>query len=72
MTRRFYRSDKSRTTPGVGLGLTLVAAIAKLHGFRLTIEAGPGCVIELICPSRPDRALEPGDGSNLADRPGTA
>jgi signal transduction histidine kinase len=50
VTRRFYRSDKSRRTPGVGLGLTLVAAIAKLHGFALSISAGPGCVIELVCP----------------------
>ncbi|HEX4507132.1 MAG TPA: ATP-binding protein, partial [Alphaproteobacteria bacterium] len=45
--RRFYRSDKSRATQGAGLGLNLVAAIAKLHGFRLTIGAGPGCVIEI-------------------------
>jgi hypothetical protein len=29
------------------LGLSLVAAIAKLHGFRFTISPGPGCVAEL-------------------------
>jgi len=50
VTRRFYRADKSRRTPGVGLGLALVAAIAKLHGFRLSIGGGPGCVVELVCP----------------------
>ncbi len=50
VTRRFYRSDKSRRTPGFGLGLTLVAAIAKLHGFSLSISSGPGCVVELVCP----------------------
>src|SRR6202043_236775 len=38
--RRFYRSDKIRNTPGVGLGLNLVAAIVKLHGFRLAIHSG--------------------------------
>jgi len=50
VTRRFYRADKSRRTPGAGLGLSLVAAIVKLHGFRLVISSGPGCVIEIICP----------------------
>jgi signal transduction histidine kinase len=47
VARRFYRSDKSRTNPGLGLGLSLVAAIAKLHGFRFTISPGPGCVVEI-------------------------
>jgi signal transduction histidine kinase len=50
--RRFYRSDKIRNTPGVGLGLNLVAAIAKLHGFRLVIHPGPGGRVELLCPDR--------------------
>lgn len=48
--RRFYRSDKIRNTPGVGLGLNLVAAIVKLHGFRLAIHSGPNCRVEIICP----------------------
>jgi signal transduction histidine kinase len=48
--RRFYRSDKVRTTPGVGLGLSLVAAIVKLHGFRLAIHSGPGGRMDVICP----------------------
>ena len=48
--RRFYRSDKIRSTPGVGLGLNLVAAIVKLHGFRLAIHAGPGGQLAIICP----------------------
>jgi signal transduction histidine kinase len=45
--RRFYRSDKSRNSSGVGLGLSFVSAIVKLHGFRFTIAAGPGCVAEI-------------------------
>jgi len=48
--RRFYRSDKIRSTPGVGLGLNLVAAIVKLHGFRLVIHSGQGGRLEIICP----------------------
>lgn len=51
--RRFYRSDKIRNTPGVGLGLNLVSAIAKLHGFRLVIHPGPGGRVEIICPDEP-------------------
>jgi signal transduction histidine kinase len=47
--RRFYRSDKMRNTPGVGLGLNLVVAIVKLHGFRLAIHPGPGGRVEIIC-----------------------
>jgi signal transduction histidine kinase len=48
--RRFYRSDKIRNTPGVGLGLSLVAAIVKLHGFQLAIRSGAGGRLEIICP----------------------
>jgi signal transduction histidine kinase len=48
--RRFYRSDKMRNSPGVGLGLNLVAAIVKLHGFRLVIHSGPGGHVEIVCP----------------------
>ena len=33
--------------PGAGLGLSLVVAIVKLHGFRLTIHPGPGFVAEI-------------------------
>jgi signal transduction histidine kinase len=48
--RRFYRSDRSRQTRGAGLGLNLVAAIVKLHGFRLSLTSGPGLVAEIACP----------------------
>jgi signal transduction histidine kinase len=45
--QRFYRSDRSRRTKGLGLGLSLVVAIVKLHGFRLTIHPGLGFVAEI-------------------------
>jgi len=36
--QRFYRRDVSRTSPGHGLGLSLVAAIAAAHGGSVTIR----------------------------------
>jgi signal transduction histidine kinase len=46
--RRFHRAEKSRHTAGCGLGLSLVAAVAKLHGLTLTIEdVDPGCRVRL-------------------------
>jgi PAS domain S-box-containing protein len=50
VTQRFYRSDKSRNTKGLGLGLSMVAAIIKLHSFRFRISPGPGCTVEIACP----------------------
>jgi signal transduction histidine kinase len=39
--RRFYRSECGRTAPGYGLGLSIVSAIIKLHGFRFEIADNP-------------------------------
>lgn len=36
--RRFYRLEKSRTTSGNGLGLSMVRAIAELHGATVTLN----------------------------------
>ncbi len=46
---RFYRGDSSRGTPGVGLGLTLVAAVAKIHGGQLELQDNhPGLRAQMI------------------------
>jgi signal transduction histidine kinase len=46
--RRLYRLEKSRTTRGSGLGLSLVAAIADLHGAKLSLEDNhPGLVTRI-------------------------
>jgi signal transduction histidine kinase len=50
VTQRYYRSDKSPNARGSGLGLSLVAAIAKLHGFSLRIaDVEHGASVELAC-----------------------
>lgn len=48
IVKPFYRLDKSRSTRGNGLGLSLVAAIATLHQMHLTLEdAKPGLKVTL-------------------------
>jgi signal transduction histidine kinase len=43
VVERFYRGDASRGTPGVGLGLSLAQAVAKLHGSALELsDRNPG------------------------------
>ncbi len=49
--RRFARLDASRATPGHGLGLNLVSAIASAHGGRMLIEDNrPGLRVRLTLP----------------------
>jgi signal transduction histidine kinase len=50
VVERFVRLEQSRSKPGSGLGLSLAAAVARLHGGELTLEDNqPGlkCVIAL-------------------------
>jgi signal transduction histidine kinase len=43
VTQRFYRLESSRSTPGNGLGLSLVEAVAKMHGAELDLsDNAPG------------------------------
>ena len=41
---RFVRLENSRNEPGAGLGLSLVAAVARAHRGNLEIDEGPGAV----------------------------
>ncbi|VGO20997.1 sensor histidine kinase [Pontiella sulfatireligans] len=49
---RFYRCSASRTTPGNGLGLSLVKAFVNAHGGTVQIEAADpaGCIVSLRLP----------------------
>jgi signal transduction histidine kinase len=47
--KRFYRLEQSRYTPGNGLGLSLVAAVAHLHGARVELlDNAPGLKFRLL------------------------
>lgn len=48
---RFYRGDISRSTPGSGLGLSLVMSIAKAHGGDVSVKTSPnGSTFSLSLP----------------------
>jgi len=47
VVQRFVRLENSRSAPGSGLGLSLVAAVAEAHGGRLELDEGPGKVGEM-------------------------
>ena len=49
--KRFYRLERSRRTPGNGLGLSLVAAVARLHEAHIELfDNAPGLKIQLQFP----------------------
>jgi signal transduction histidine kinase len=51
VTERFYRLDQSRSLPGNGLGLSIVAATASLHWGKLELEDGaPGLIVRIVLP----------------------
>jgi len=52
--RAFLPFEKMRSTPGVGLASICVAAIVKLHAFRLVIHSGPGGRRNLLPGSAPN------------------
>lgn len=59
--RRFGRLDGARSTPGAGLGLALVEAVARLHGGKLELaDNAPGLIASVTIPT-PDQ-----NGAGLA------
>ena len=59
-SERFFRAESSRHTPGSGLGLSLVQAVAQLHGGKL----------ELGTPARPTAAGFPASEPGSTTKPG--
>jgi hypothetical protein len=54
---RFFRGERARNTPGSGLGLALVQAVAQLHGGSLRlVDAAPGVVAILTLAGREEAA----------------
>jgi signal transduction histidine kinase len=74
VAQRFYRGDASRGTPGVGLGLSLVGAIAKLHGGALELaDNHPGLRAQMTLAAEPvaevlRHAADPGVASGARPR----
>jgi signal transduction histidine kinase len=78
VVERFYRGDASRGTPGVGLGLSLVQAVAKLHGSALMlVDHQPGLRVVMQVPlsepaAAPEIAVGSGTRSDRAPAPAAA
>jgi signal transduction histidine kinase len=57
--KRFYRLEHSRNSPGSGLGLSLVTAVANLHEAQIEmLDNAPGLRVELRFPPSEDVAVD--------------
>jgi len=57
---RFVRLEGSRSRPGSGLGLSLAAAVARMHGGSVELEDNaPGLLVRLTLPAADPPALPP-------------
>jgi signal transduction histidine kinase len=66
-TDRFYRGESARSTPGSGLGLSLVLAVARLHGGELRLEDNrPGLRAVLVLPLDEESRPKPRQGPATA------
>ena len=68
-TKRFVRLEQSRSRPGTGLGLSLVAAVARLHGGTVCLaDNAPGLRIVLVLaePAGPRAAVVTAGATNRA------
>jgi signal transduction histidine kinase len=69
--KRFYRLERSRRTPGNGLGLSLVAAVARLHGAHIEMrDNAPGLRFRLHFPLAAEGDGTAGEAAGSADAGG--
>jgi signal transduction histidine kinase len=62
--KRFYRLERSRQTPGNGLGLSLVAAVAHIHGADIAMsDNSPGLRVQLSFPTSSSAPIRKSNGS---------
>lgn len=65
--RRFVRLEQSRSRPGTGLGLSLVAAVARLHAGSVRLEDNaPGLRVVLTLPAQGHSLITQARGAVLA------
>lgn len=66
--QRFYRLEYSRSTPGSGLGLSLVKAVADLHGIALALrDVEPGLQIVMRFPEERQSGAMPDQSERLEE-----
>jgi signal transduction histidine kinase len=62
VVERFVRLEQSRSEPGSGLGLSLVSAVAHLHGGQLLLEDNtPGLKATLVLPPAGPQLPQPSE-----------
>ena len=67
---RFVRLEGSRSRPGSGLGLSLAAAVARMHGGRVELEDNrPGLRVRVILPAGPTPLSLPGPAHAAINEP---
>jgi signal transduction histidine kinase len=67
---RFVRLEGSRSRPGSGLGLSLAAAVARMHGGRIALEDNqPGLRVRVILPAEPAPPSLPAPAHGGVDEP---
>jgi signal transduction histidine kinase len=74
VTERFYRGRQAGNTAGLGLGLSVVDSVARLHDGMLTLDDNnPGLIASLVLPAASSPAAAPGiDHSDFARAAGPA